>query len=72
MTTNGLESVWAVMKRGIHGIYHHISRKHAARYVNEFTFRLNEGNVGLPRTERLASLLALAFGKHLTYKRLTA
>ncbi len=71
VTTNGIESVWAVLKRGVHGIYHHISPKHTARYVNEFTFRLNDGNVKRARTERLASLVTASFGKHLTYKRLT-
>ena len=43
--TNGIESVWAVLKRGYNGVYHQWSAKHMARYVNEFTFRLNEGNV---------------------------
>src|SRR4029077_13845092 len=42
--TNGIESFWAVMKRGLHGVYHHASPKHLARYVDEFAFRLNEGN----------------------------
>src|SRR5262249_34272739 len=41
VTTNGIESVWAVMKRGIYGVYHHTSDKHLHRYVDEFTFRLN-------------------------------
>src|SRR5258708_4005853 len=45
VTTNGMESVWAVMKRGVHGVYHQISAKHTARYIDEFTFRLNDGNV---------------------------
>ncbi len=44
--TNGIESVWAVLKRGLIGTrtFHSVSRKHLDRYVNEFTFRLNEGN----------------------------
>ena len=42
--TSGIESVWAVLKRGFNGVYHNWSKKHCRAYVNEFTFRLNEGN----------------------------
>lgn len=70
--TNGMESVWAVMKRGIHGVYHHASAKHLARYVDEFTFRLNDGNVKVHTLDRLASLVAATSGTRLTYARLTA
>lgn len=54
--TNGFESVWAGMKRGFHGVYHHWSVKHCAQYINEFTFRLNEGNVEIDTQDRLNSL----------------
>lgn len=70
--TNGIESVWAVMKRGMHGVYHRASRKHMGRYVNEFTFRLNQGNVGRHTTERLDSFVDAVRGKRITYLRLTA
>jgi len=70
--TNGIESVWAVMKRGLHGVYHHASPKHLARYVNEFTFRLNEGNVKRRTLDRLDSMVKAAPGRRLTYKALTA
>ncbi len=72
VSTNSIESVWAVLKRGLHGTYHHASEKHLARYVNEFTFRLNDGDVKRHTTERLASLVTAAFGPRITYKELTA
>ena len=70
--TNGIESVWAVLKRGIHGVYHHVSFKHLHRYVDEFAFRLNEGNVKRHTLERLASFVDAVAGKRITYKELTA
>ncbi len=39
--TNGLESFWSVLKRGIMGSYHHVSVKHLSRYVDEFSNRHN-------------------------------
>ena len=70
--TNSIESVWAVMKRGLHGVYHHASPKHLDRYVSEFTFRLNDGDVARHTLDRIASLLFAANGKRLTYKALIA
>lgn len=70
VTTNGIESVFAVMKRGIIGIYHHTSPKHVGRYVNEFAFRLNDGNCKRHTLKRLDSLVDAAAGKRLTYARL--
>jgi transposase-like protein len=72
VTTNGIESVFAVMRRGLHGVYHHASKKHIARYVNEFTFRLNEGNVARHTMERLDSFVDATAGRRITYKNLTA
>ncbi len=72
VSTNSIESVWAVMKRGLHGVYHHASDKHLARYVNEFTFRLNDGNVERHTLERLASFVDATVGRRITYSDLTA
>lgn len=72
ISTNSIESVWAVMKRGLHGIYHHASEKHLNRYVNEFTFRLNDGNVKRHTLERLDSLVDSVAGRRITYKELIA
>lgn len=71
-STNSIESVWAVLKRGIHGVYHKVSAKHLFRYVDEFTFRLNEGNVERHTLERLDSFVDGIAGKRLTYARLIA
>ena len=39
--TNGIESFWALLKRGYHGTYHHMSEKHLDRYISEFSGRYN-------------------------------
>jgi len=68
--TNGIESVWAVLKRGYTGTFHHFSVKHLEKYVNEFTFRLNEGNVKIHTMDRINSMILGTIGKKLTYKAL--
>jgi transposase-like protein len=68
VTTNGVESVFAVMKRGMHGVYHHARKKHLSRYIDEFAFRLNDGNVSWHTLERLNSFVNGVAGKRLTYK----
>jgi len=42
--TNTIEGFWAIMKRGIIGIYHYVSYKHLHRYCNEFGYRYNVRN----------------------------
>ncbi len=71
-STNGIESVWAVLKRGVYGVYHQVSKKHLARYVDEFTFRLNDGDVKNHTLDRLDSFVGAIVGKRLTYEALTA
>lgn len=68
--TNGIESVWALLKRGFYGIYHHFTEKHLQRYVDEFSFRLNEGNCKIKTMDRLDSLFDRAVGVRLTYREL--
>jgi transposase-like protein len=71
-STNGIESVCALLKRGYHGIYHQFTVKHMQRYVDEFTYRLNEGNCKIHTMDRIDSLIAKTDGVRLTYKALTA
>jgi transposase-like protein len=72
VTTNGVESVFAVMRRGLHGVYHKASPKHIKRYVDEFAWRLNEGNVKRHSLDRLDSFVDAVAGKRLTYEKLIA
>lgn len=69
--TNGIESIWAVLKRGYKGVYHHWSKKHMARYVNEFVFRLNNRYDSDNTMGRVENMIRNAFDKRLTYKQLT-
>ena len=69
--TNGIESMWAVLKRGLEGTFHHVSVKHLDRYVSEFTFRLNEGNCQVDTVDRIQALFGAMPGKPMTYKALT-
>ena len=68
--TNGIESVWALLKRGYHGVFHHFSDKHIGRYVDEFVFRLNDGNVKRSTLDRIDSIVSGFSGNRLSYKML--
>ena len=61
-----------MLKRGIYGTFHHVTEKHLGRYVDEFTFRLNEGNVARHTLDRLESFVKGVAGKRLTYEDLIA
>lgn len=41
VSTNTIEGFWGLLKRGILGIYHKISKKHLQMYIDEFVFRYN-------------------------------
>jgi transposase-like protein len=72
VSTNGIESVWALLKRSIYGTWHQVSVKHLDRYVSEVSFRLNAGAVVNHTLTRLDSFVDAVDGKRLTYARLTA
>lgn len=64
--------MWVVLKRGFYGTWRKASVKDLHRYVNEATFRLNEGNVKIHTLDRLAAFATATIGKRITYKQLTA
>ena len=68
--TNGIESVWACLKRAHKGTYHQWSRKHLHRYVNECCGRLNIRKQDV--IDRMGETLRGMDGKQLTYAALVA
>lgn len=64
--TNTAESVHALLKRGIIGTYHHVSKFHLHRYLSEFDFRFNNRKV--EDGERTAEILKGFEGKRLMYR----
>lgn len=68
--TNGIESVWAALKRSFYGVHHSFSKKHLPRYLNEVSFRFNEGNCKVRTVDRIDSLVTKAFNVRLTYAEL--
>jgi transposase-like protein len=63
--SNTVESAFSLLKRGIYGTFHNVSRKHLHRYVAEFDFRWNARKID--DGERTALAIRRADGKRLRY-----
>ncbi len=68
--TNGVESFWAMLKRGYVGTYHQMSAKHLRLYVWEFAGRHNDRP--LDTREQMGRMVQGAHGKRMRYQDLTA
>jgi len=67
---NNVENYFSILKRGIYGVYHHVSHEHLPMYLAEFDFRYNaRSGLGVNDVERAHKLLSGVVGKRLTYRR---
>ena len=69
---NGIESVWAILKRSITGTWNHVSVKHLQRYVDEASFWLNEGNCEVDTIDRMLAVIERMGGKRVPYRELVS
>ncbi len=68
--TNGIESIWAMFKRGIVGVYHHVSVKHLHRYSTEFAGRHSDRKSDT--MTQIANLIGGMHGKRLRWADMVA
>jgi hypothetical protein len=67
--TNTIEGYFSIMKRGITGVYHHVSPQHLKRYLAEFDFRYNERSaLSVSDAERATKAVQGFVGKRITYQ----
>jgi transposase-like protein len=69
ITTNTVEGFFSILKRGIYGVYQHVSEAHLHRYLKEFDFRYsNREKLGVNDVARASIALKGAKGRRLTYE----
>lgn len=69
VTTNTVESSFALLKRGLIGTFHSVSEAHLQRYATEFDFRWNHrAKLGVDDVQRTTAILKGIEGKRLTYR----
>ena len=66
VTTNTVEGSFSLLKRGVYGTFHNISKQHLQRYLNEFDFRYNARKI--TDGERTALAVQGAEGRRLMYQ----
>ena len=67
--TNTVEGYFSILKRGVYGVFHHVSEAHLHRYLSEFDFRYsNREKVGVDDDRRTELAVMGAKGKRLTYE----
>ncbi|MGA2242354.1 MAG: IS1595 family transposase [Verrucomicrobiota bacterium] len=66
---NSCESFFSLLKRGVYGSWHHVSREHLPKYANEFAFRWNTRHA--TDGERMETAIGMVKGKRLTYRQVS-
>ena len=66
ITTNTVEGVFSLLKRGVMGTFHSVSKKHLPNYLNEFEFRHNTRK--MDDGKRVAAAIKKVEGKRLQYR----
>ena len=64
--SNTIEGFFSLVKRGINGIYHSVSKEHLHRYLAEFEFRYNRREIS--DRQRTSTAILASQGKRLMYK----
>jgi hypothetical protein len=64
--SNTVEGFFSLLKRGINGTFHHVSREHLGRYCDEFAFRYERRKKS--DGARAVDIVLAAEGQRLTYK----
>jgi hypothetical protein len=65
-TTNSAECFFSLLKRGVYGAWHHVSREHLPKYADEFAFRFSHNKI--TDGARMAKAIPLFAGKRLMYR----
>lgn len=66
ISTNTIEGFFSLLKRGIFGVFHHVSPQHLQRYCDEFSFRYDHRKVS--DSQRTAAAISQVAGKRLMYR----
>lgn len=59
--TQGIEGYWSLLKRGLHGTFHHVGVGYLGHYLHEFDYRFNQRKVS--DAERFSALMGQIQGR---------
>ena len=67
--SNTVEGYFSILRRGVYGVFHHVSEAHLHRYLSEFDYRYStREKLGVDDAQRAAGVVRKGKGKRLTYQ----